>query len=302
MLTGLQYISWLLWLVSLGHGANILGVFTIPSVSHQIVYQPIWKELSLRGHQVTILSANPLKDPTLINLTEIDLSFTYQNLDKFKEMLTTNDREHHWLAMSNMLTSLVQVCKKIFLSEEVQKFIKDDNKSFDVILIEIVDPITLAFAAKFKCPIIGVASLGVPNPIHEAIGTPMHPVLHPDFYTPYHGGAVGLFEKIDAVLYDLYQRYIYNYIYFPEVTAIVKQHFGNDIPDLNSVQKNMSMLFLNTNPIIHGVRSYGPNVVEFGSGIHIKPSKPLPLVIVCVIVTIKTIKLHLFLGFKIVSG
>lgn len=67
------------------HGARILGVFAFPSISHQIVFQPIWRELSLRGHQVTVLTPNPIHDQSLTNLTEIDLSFTYKTLKKFKE-------------------------------------------------------------------------------------------------------------------------------------------------------------------------------------------------------------------------
>lgn len=256
--------------------AKILGVFTVPSVSHQIVYQPIWKELSLRGHEVTVLSPNPLNDPFLTNLTEIDLSFMYKKLDEFKEELSKG--MDHWSMMGNIGKIFLKTSLHLFTDQQVQKFIKDNNKSFDVVLVEVIDPITYAFAAKFQCPIIGVASLSVPNPIHEAIGTPMHPVLHPDFYTPYYGGDLGFFQKIDAVFFDLYERYVYNYIYFPGLNSALKEQFGYEIPDLHDIQKNISMLFLNTHPILQGVRPYGANVIEFGDGIHIKPSKPLPLV------------------------
>lgn len=63
------------------YSAKILGVFTIPSVSHQVMFQPIWKELSLRGHEVTVVTPNPLNDPTLTNLTEIDISFVYDAMN-----------------------------------------------------------------------------------------------------------------------------------------------------------------------------------------------------------------------------
>lgn len=85
-------------------------------------------------------------------------------------------------------------------------------------------------------------------------------------------------EKLDAVLFAVYEKYIYKYKFLPMLDVVAKKYFGSQIADLSDIEKNISMLFLNTNPIIHGVRPYGPNVIEFGGGIHLKPLKPLPLV------------------------
>ncbi|KAL3288283.1 hypothetical protein HHI36_002731 [Cryptolaemus montrouzieri] len=60
------------------NSARILGWFVCPSISHQSVFQPIWRELSLRGHEVTVITSDPLNDPTLKNLTEIDVKFSYK--------------------------------------------------------------------------------------------------------------------------------------------------------------------------------------------------------------------------------
>lgn len=255
------------------HSAKILGVFTVASVSHQIVFQPIWKELSLRGHQVTVLTPNPLNDPSLTNLTEIDLGFMYGKLEGFKGELSKG--MNHWTAIDVFLNVFFNISSQIVLQEDVKNFIKDNSTSYDVVLVEVIDPLTYAFAAKFNCPIIGVASLTVTNPIHEDLGNPIHPVLHPNVLTPYYGGKLSFFEKVDAVLFDLYERYKIKTNYFPAVNAVAKKYFGEQFYDLQSIQKNLSMVFINTHPIIHGVRPYGPNIIEIGGGIHIKPAKPL---------------------------
>jgi len=44
-----------------GHGARILGIFPSASPSHHIVYQVIMKALAARGHQITVISTDPLK-------------------------------------------------------------------------------------------------------------------------------------------------------------------------------------------------------------------------------------------------
>lgn len=256
------------------HSAKILGVSTIASISHQIVFHPIWKELSLRGHEVTVLSPNPLKDPSLTNLTEIDLGFMYKVIESVKGDMSKG--MNHWTLIQSLSATFAEISSKVFSSEEVLNFIKDDSKSYDVVLVEMMDPTTYAFATKFKCPIIGIASFTITAMAHEAVGNPAHPVLHPDFHTPYYGGELNFLEKIDALLFDWYARYAFNNIYYPKITAIAKQYFGDSVPDVQDIQKNISMVFLNTNPIIHGVRPYGPNVIEFGGGVHLKPPKHLP--------------------------
>jgi glucuronosyltransferase len=58
--------------------ANILGVFISPLFIHQIIYHSLCRELSLRGHQVTVITPFPLDDPTLTNLTEISIEFVHE--------------------------------------------------------------------------------------------------------------------------------------------------------------------------------------------------------------------------------
>lgn len=256
------------------HGAKILGVFNIASVSHQIVFQPIWRELSLRGHDVTIMSPNPLRDPSLVNLTEIDLSFLYQRFDDLKPKMAQS--MDHW-SMLNMMTGFSEtLTEELFQHEEVMALIKDNTTKFDIVLTEAMIPSVYAFAAKYGCPLIGIASLSTVSPGHEAAGNPNHPVLYPDLITTFTEDMTFL-EKVEAVLYDIWQRYQFHYNMYPNMNRIVRKYFGEHIPDLWKITKNMSMLFLNTNPILHRPRPYGPNVVHLGR-MHLKPKRPLPLV------------------------
>lgn len=256
------------------HGAKILGVFNIASISHQVVFQPIWRELSLRGHDVTIMSPNPLKDPSLVNLTEIDLSFLYKIFDDMKPQMSQS--MDHW-SMLNMMTVMSEtLTEELFQHEEVIALIKDNTTKFDIVLAEAIIPSVYAFAVKYRCPLIGIASLSTVSPGHEAAGIPNHPILYPDLITTFTEDMTFL-EKVEAVLYDIWQRYQFHYNMYPTMNTLVRKYFGEDIPDLWEVTKNMSMLFLNTNPILHRPRPYGPNVIQLGR-MHLKPKRPLPLV------------------------
>lgn len=254
------------------HCAKILGVFNIASVSHQVVFQPIWKELSLRGHEVTIMSPNPLRDPSLVNLTEIDLSFLYKDFDDLKKDLAQS--LDHWAIMDMMSNFLEVTIEELFKYKDVQELVNDNNTKFDVVLVEAITPALFAFAAKYQCPLIGVASLSTTNDGHELVGNPNHPILYPEVITAYPEDMTFL-QKVDSVLFDIYSRYLYSYKMYPTMNRISKKYFGEDTPDLQDIGKNMSMLFLNTNPILHRPRSYGPNVIQMGR-MHLKPKKPLP--------------------------
>jgi glucuronosyltransferase len=51
----------LLYAVCCTKGARILGIFPTPSISHQLPFQAIMKALAARGHNVTVISPDPLK-------------------------------------------------------------------------------------------------------------------------------------------------------------------------------------------------------------------------------------------------
>lgn len=54
------------------NSANILGVFTFPSPSHHMLGSTLMKELVRRGHNVTMLSPFPLKEP-IANYKDVSL-------------------------------------------------------------------------------------------------------------------------------------------------------------------------------------------------------------------------------------
>lgn len=259
-----------------GYSAKILGVFNIPSVSHQIVYQPLWKELSLRGHEVTVITPNPLKDPTLTNLTEIDLSFMYDTEDhQISEDVSKGI--DHWEFMKLVFElSTGEYTEGFLRHKEVHALINDTSKEFNVVIAEYMLTFTGAFAVRFKCPLIGIAPINVLSTTNVAIGNPVHPILHPD----YSNGAeieLSLFQRVDFVLFAIWERYYHHFVEQPKLDKIVKKYFGDDMPYIGDMEGNVSMLFLNTNPLIHQARPYLPSVVTIGR-MHIKPKKALPQV------------------------
>lgn len=142
-------------LITITQCAKILGVFPYPSISHQQGFVNICKELSLRGHQVTIITPNPLRDENLKNLREIDVSHLYNHIAGKKV-------ENIWLSDRFLISILFDqqqisgfFAEVILKTKAVQDLLKNDEEHFDIILLESHVRVFFAFGEKYKAPIIG---------------------------------------------------------------------------------------------------------------------------------------------------
>lgn len=57
----------------------------------------------------------------------------------------------------------------------------------------------------------------------------------------------------------------------------IRKRFGDDVPDVATIAKNISLILVNQHYSFTGPRPLSNQVIEV-SGIHIKPPKPLPQV------------------------
>lgn len=255
------------------HCAKILGIFHLPSISHQVVFQPIWKELSLRGHDVTVITTDPLNDPKLTNLTEIDVGAPlYERIENISSALAT--KPSHWLLNAIFFLRTDKYADSIFNNSQVAALINDQTQRFDLVLSEYNVPLGSMFAAKYKCPLIAVTSTLVFSPVLRSLGIPTHPVLYPETVAPYDDHFA---DRVKSLLYSIFSQLLHSFVVIPKFDRIIKQHFGDDLPYYGDIEKNASIVLLTTNPIIHGARPFGPNVIPIGR-LHIKPFKPLPQV------------------------
>lgn len=262
------------------HAANILAVMPIPSYSHQIVFRPLWRELSSRGHNVTLLTTDPINDSSLVNLTEINWHFAYDLWnDKHKSGEMMRDYQTDLLSVARLFVDMMSDITEQELSyPPVQKLIRDPETKFDLLIVENIYPSMIALSERFKCPYIAVAPLDVLGIVHEAVGNPTNPALYPDFMVPF-TGALSFFERLISSLFWLWIRYFFNTTVYPSVDVVMKKHLGDDIPSTYEINKKVSMLFINVNPVLHNIRPLVPTTIHFGGPTHIQnTSKPLPIV------------------------
>ncbi|KAG6463001.1 UDP-glycosyltransferase [Manduca sexta] len=263
--------------VALGSdAARILGFFPTPSISHQVAFRPLTHELARRGHEVVVVTTDPVypKGQTPPNLTEIDVhDISYETWRKHFLSTTTGKTDDTY----NQISTIIHLFRIIFeqqvLNDEVKDLIRNKNGTFDLLLLEQCVRPAWSLSHVFKTPTILVSSFGEVYDVLGAAGGPNHPLIYPTVLRQklYQ---LTLWEKIS----ELYSHYYFEKI-FDEAAMkdneLTKRLFGPDTPTLTELLKNMEMVFLNVHPIWEGNRPVPPNVVFMG-GIHQKPEKPLP--------------------------
>ncbi|KAF5301858.1 hypothetical protein FQR65_LT08690 [Abscondita terminalis] len=253
------------------NAARILGVVPTPSYSHQVVFQPIWKELSLRGHQVTTITTDPLNDPALANLTEIDLHFLYgNNPDKLQEFIDSNI-----FGAALFVIKAYETIGDIVLSHpDVQNLIKDVNRKFDVVMIEHSVLAMRMFAERFNAPLIMLSPVDALTDLQTDMGNPTHPVLYPNILVSTTDNP-SLLDRIVFVAYKLFTESLKTFVVIPRQQVLVNKYFGTQYTALQNI--DISLALVNSDTTFYTGKPLIPTIVQIGGGTHRTPKKPLPI-------------------------
>ncbi|XP_048006723.1 UDP-glycosyltransferase UGT5-like [Leguminivora glycinivorella] len=261
-----------LCLTNLIESARILGVFPIPSISHQVVFRPLMTELAKRGHDVVVITTDPaFKNETApANLTEIDVhDVSYK---AWKEKIDFITGAPPYTMLTTALQMMVDVLKVEIETPQVKEFMAKDQK-FDLVIAEACVPAALGFAHKYKAPVIQMSSFYGSRINYDSMGAPSHMFLYPELYRQKLRD-LSILDKVLEVVIELVLKFAYaNYV--DDVNRTLKKYFGEDTPNLSELEDKIDMLFVNSNPIWEGNRPVPSSVVYLG-GLHMKPVKELP--------------------------
>nr|XP_023028450.1 UDP-glucuronosyltransferase 2B9-like [Leptinotarsa decemlineata] len=265
-------------LSSVASSAKILASIFSPSYSHQIVFRPLWRELADRGHHITLLTTDPMRDVSRKNIKEIDLSGSYEVMESFgnSDILSKKRSEGTPKVILEMeiLDVLAKVADWQLGVPEVRNLIRNRSEYFDVLIVEALNPIHMAFAERFNVPFIGVSPQEAPIRIYTVLGNYVHPVIFPEPYLPF-SPPLNLKQRLASVAFNTITWYYQYHWRYPQETAIARKHFGN-IRELQQIEREMSFLFINVNPTLQQTRPVGMNTIYLGGGMHIGEVKPLP--------------------------
>lgn len=261
-------------------GARILAFVPLPFFSHQYTYRPLWKELSLRGHQVVLITTDPIRNESLVNLTEIDLHGAYSifpDQHSVLEKYSLYDFSKLYTYLDNFISVSNAVMDYEVRHPEVQKLLRNRNESFDLVIGEFLLPEVIAFAFRFDCPFIGVHSMDPYYIPYAVMGNTMHPVLYP-FADLGYTEDLSFSHRLKSVLYTFFMRYYVMYYLGPLENERMKKYFQLGLISQEEFYDTVCMLFVNANRAFCNVRALVPSTVNVAQGIHIEEAKELPKV------------------------
>ncbi|KAK9731817.1 UDP-glucoronosyl and UDP-glucosyl transferase [Popillia japonica] len=245
---------------------KILGIFPYAGKSHFVVFEVLLKELAKRGHQVTVVSEFPQKQP-IQNYKDIALEKS-PNM----EIINIADMPPPFIRKYAILKYLVQAawetCDKLN-QKPIRELINSADK-YDLLLIEYFNTdCFLGFAHKFKVPFIGLSSCYDMPWSGERVANPTNPAYIPNHFGNFNIN-MNFWERLENTVLHVYTNIIYSTLM--QGDEIAKKHFGDDLPPLHVLARNTSLFLVNTLPALNGVRPKVPSFVEIG-GMNIGKSK-----------------------------
>lgn len=260
------------------HTANILAIIPTSSFSHQVAFTELWKELSLRGHQVTVATTDPRNDPNLENLTEIDMSRSYKVWnEKFRFSEKAQKGMAVWNVWEFFLYMLSEVLEDQLTLPEFQLLINESEKfKFDIVMIEVFYPELLIFGKLYNCPTALMGTIGSTTEMYNYLGNNAHPALVSDLNLPI-VGKFTFMERVLSTLFHWHHMYFEYSVWIPRKQQIIDKFFKKfaktTVGEL--ISERVDLLLINENPFFKGMYALGPTTINVGGVNRLEPLKPL---------------------------
>lgn len=151
--------------------ANVLAIVPLPSKSHWIFSRPLLMELVKSGHNITIISPYPVKNPPKnyhdVGMPELDEMFI-----KMVEGFLNKTEDSFARKMYESVALSMDLLNNVLHHPNVVRLMESDSK-FDVIYIDtIMNDVFLGFAHYYNAPVIAVSPFGPIKQLYETTGSP----------------------------------------------------------------------------------------------------------------------------------
>jgi glucuronosyltransferase len=252
--------------------ARILALFSYRAESHFPMFETLLKALAARGHDVFVVSHFP-QDSPVENYTDISISGSATSFNNSLN-ITLVEKANNIFFPLVMIRNSVKACEMVFQHQKVETLLKSEDK-FDLIINEIFgSDCFLGFVYKFRAPHIAVMT-SVPFPWSNGrTANPDHPAYIPNYFTQF-TDRMSFWERLQNTLQTEIIKWAYYYYSELPTHRIASKYFGNNLPALSDIARNVSLVLVNTHFSLNHPRATVPVVVEVG-GLHIQSPSKLP--------------------------
>ncbi|XP_072759090.1 UDP-glucosyltransferase 2-like [Anoplolepis gracilipes] len=274
------YCILLMGFVAMSSSLKILLLQPLASTSHHIWTMKILKGLLHKGHQVHVVS---IHEPNIKGKLAQNMTYAVFG-DLMKELHESEDYDpNEWENFGIIYTTYflyvhwaTPFCEKTIETKEAKELLEMiKNVEFDVI----VQDVTLYQClyglwevAKGNPPVVGYIPLGLAPWFKHYIGGPHYPTVRSYAYAAI-AKPESLWQKTCNVFYYLADDFIRHYYYMPNSQKIAERYVGHEIKPLNELEKNMTIILINSHSAFEPGIPLPPNAIEIG-GLHAQMIQP----------------------------
>ncbi|VVD02543.1 unnamed protein product [Leptidea sinapis] len=260
--------------------ANILYVIPFTSNSHYISLRTIGLELSRRGHNVTVITSFKEDDhpsnyhQIMIQNIKIWDVLGVERPNVFTMINLSNEEFHKDVLWAGGLA----ITELALATPDVQELLKSGTK-FDLVISEqFFQEAFYALAHKYQAPLALVTTFGncikhnflIRNPLQlSTITSDVSQIDNPRSF-------MGRLRNLCFIVYELFW---WKYWYLTKQEELMRKYIPGlpePVPSLIDIQRNTSLMLLNSHFSIDTPAAYLPNVIEIG-GVHLtKTNTTLP--------------------------
>lgn len=252
-------------------GYNILAIFPYQGRSHNIMFEPLMKGLARAGHNVDVVSHFVPKDPppgfNHISLKG-SLHFYVNNMTvtKASNMNTVTGCVHFISGQEpHDLCNLMRL-------PQLQNILHT-KKKYDLMITEVFGTnCFLAIAHKLKLPVIGVLTSAMYPWAYGPVNDDDNPSYIPTQLGSF-SSKMDFFERLENLAIHTLSKLLFFY-YDKTVSEPLARQYVEDLPPLNDIYYNISLMLVNAHRSINGARPTNPAVIDI-AGVHIDKEQKL---------------------------
>uniref|UniRef100_A0AAG5D4S1 UDP-glycosyltransferases domain-containing protein n=1 Tax=Anopheles atroparvus TaxID=41427 RepID=A0AAG5D4S1_ANOAO len=253
-------------------GAKILAVFPSISKTNYIFGQVLFEALAARGHNVTIVSPFEVQYAHE-NIRQVRITGLYSHVEDYglaANVFTKRDKSSFY-GNTNLIYGTAAMADYTLGHPKLQVLLKDPAETFDLLLLDqVLCESLLGLAYHYGVPAI-VYSAAAPNKYtNEMVANPHNPAYNPIPSLGY-SDRMNLVQRVWNTFVSICEQFNYKYLYLPSQDAVYQRHFGRKqpLPPLLDLIHNVSLVLVNSHPVINFARPFVPNMIEIG-GAHIR--------------------------------
>lgn len=253
-------LAGLVLLISHGDSAKIVCVFPTASKSHVMGPQALLKELARLGHEVTMVSAFPLKQPPK-NYRDVYIPIEESFSSIMTDFMQGGSRNMMKL-FPQILNAAQESSNRTINAPEFQRLAREEQ--FDLAIVGyFMNGFVIGVGALFRCPTIlyfSAAGSGLTN----VVGNPVEVAAVPHMLLGQRN-PMTFFDRIANLILYWVEKVMLLYIHHKELPYYEFNFPANKgFRSYDEAARNVSLVLLNTYFTQTVPRPYLPNMVEVG--------------------------------------